>query len=91
MITIDEAIKILSECQLTLLSDGAFGDAETTWHKDGIEVAWGYFSNSKSEVQFLIPLTVFDKSQRATFTGDEAWRLKNVGKLVSFSRNDSLE
>ncbi len=79
--TLDEAKKILSECERSELVDHAFGDAEVDWNKDGKEIAAGYFGGTSESVGF-------NDADHTTFMDKEARELRQLGKLVASERND---
>jgi len=83
--TLEEAKKVLDDCQRDELRDHAFGDAEVSWMRDGEEVASGYFGSTAS-VSFYKNGTC---KSVAGFEGEDARKLRWCGNAGVSERNDS--
>lgn len=77
---VEEAKKILDDCDRRELRDHAFGDKEISWEHAGFEVAYGYSTGREWGVHFIIG---------ESFEGEEAHKLTKCGTLVTAERNDS--
>lgn len=76
--TFEEIKKLLGECVREEVVDYTFGDAEVCWYKGTIQVAFGYFGRSCSDVS----------SSTWCVSGPEAHILRNCGIFGSYTRND---
>ena len=79
---LEEAKKILEECDRWELRDHAFGDMEVTWTKAKRTIATGYTGSSS------VYVTIGESHVTGSFTNDDARALMSCGTLVSAGRND---
>lgn len=78
-----DARTLLESCTRKELRDHAFGDTEVSWHKDGHEVAGGYFSGRNADVWIKV-----DDGNIVGFEGMEARQLRDYGATGAIFRND---
>lgn len=90
--TLDEAKTLLSACVRDELVDHAFGDAEVSWMRNGVEVACGYFGGTGDSVGSydLITDTEDQKAKRWSFKDADARQLRYLGNSGRHDRNDSI-
>lgn len=80
MINVDDAGRLLADCERHELRDHAFGDCEVTWTRAGVDVAFGYFGGDCAEVTI---------EGRGVFVDAEARALRGCGRLGAVERNDA--
>ena len=80
----EEAMSLFSKVRRHELRDFAFGDCEITFTLDDNELASGYFSSGKSEVN------IWNIETPVKFTGKQADQLRKVANIGSLHRNDEL-
>lgn len=83
-LTLEQAKQILKNTHRYELQDRYFGDMEVTF-KDpttGETIADGYSGGEACDVHFL---------QGGEFSGEEAYLLLKLGKLIKVTYNDSMD
>lgn len=73
---------LLSSAIRSELRDHSFGDAEVFWHRDGNEIAEGYFSGTTAEI------TIEEGQVTHVFKDAQARELRECGIIGDIERND---
>ncbi len=84
------AIQILTGAERSVLADYAFGDSEVDWEINEQHIATGYFSSRSNSVSFVESALEKMCYNSGNFSGDEAYKLKHLGRQIAFERNDEL-
>lgn len=78
----EDAMNLFTKVQKHELRDFAFCDTEVTFTLGKNEIASGYFSSGKSEVN------IWNIETPTVFTGKQADQLRKVANIGSLQRND---
>ncbi len=84
------AIHILSTAHRDVLDDLAFGDSEVGWYLGEELIADGYFTYKRNRSSVCFTKATLEKMgyTSGTFSGDEADKLKYLGSIQGYMRND---